>query len=137
MAYGFKYLFSRPSLLGLQLVFFFGNFFASIAFTLITPMILARTAGNAGLLGTVQSAGAIGGVIGSLILTVWGGPKKRIMGVLIGWVASGILGVGLFGITWLFPVWLVASFLGNAINPFINGSNQAIWQSKGCARSSR
>jgi DHA3 family macrolide efflux protein-like MFS transporter len=32
-AYGFKYIFARPSLLGLQLTFFFGNLFAGIAMT--------------------------------------------------------------------------------------------------------
>ncbi len=130
MAYGFQYLFSRSSLLGLQLVFFFGNFFSGIAFTLLAPMVLARTSGDASILGTVQSAGAIGGVIGSLILTAWGGPKKRILGVLIGWIGIGILGISLFGISAFIPLWLVASFLGNAINPFLNGSNQAIWQAK-------
>jgi len=130
LGYGFQYLFSRASLLSLQLVFFFGNFFASIAYALIAPMILARTSGNATTLGSIQSVGAIGGVIGSLILTAWGGPKKKILGVLFGWIGTGFLGVALFGATWFIPVWMAANFLGNAIPPVLNGSNQAIWQSK-------
>ncbi|HRJ75546.1 MAG TPA: MFS transporter, partial [Anaerolineales bacterium] len=36
-AYGFKYIFARPSLLGLQLIFFVGNLFAGISFTLVAP----------------------------------------------------------------------------------------------------
>jgi DHA3 family macrolide efflux protein-like MFS transporter len=130
LAYGFHYLFSRASLLGLQLVFFFGNFFSSIAFSLLTPMILSRTGGDATLLGSTQSAGAIGGLIGSLILTAWGGPKKKVVGVLGGWIASGILGLFLYGITGSYYVWLVASFLMMMIIPILNGSNQAIWQAK-------
>jgi len=130
LKYGFNYLFTRASLLGLQLVFFFGNFFASIAYALIAPMILARTSSNATILGSIQSVGAIGGVIGSLVLTAWGGPKRRILGVLLGWIGTGLLGVALFGATWFIPVWMAASFLGNAIPPVLNGSNQAIWQSK-------
>jgi len=69
-------------------------------------------------------------VIGSLILTAWGGPKKKILGVLLGWIGTGFLGVALFGATWFIPVWMAANFLGNAIPPILNGSNQAIWQSK-------
>ncbi len=130
LKYGFNYLFTRASLLGLQLVFFFGNFFASIAYALIAPMILARTSSNATILGSIQSLGAIGGVIGSLVLTAWGGPKRKILGVLLGWIGSGLLGVALFGATWFIPVWMAASFLGNAIPVFLNASNQAIWQSK-------
>lgn len=79
LAFGFKYLFSRASLLGLQLVFFFGNFFTSMAFTLMTPMVLARSGGNVTLLGTTRSIGAIGGLIGSLVLTTWGGQKGRFL----------------------------------------------------------
>lgn len=130
LAYGFKYLFSRASLLGLQLVFFFGNFFAAIAYSLIAPMVLARSAGDATILGTVQSAGAIGGLLGSIALTAWGGPKKKILGVLLGWVLTGILGISLFGATGFLPVWIIANFLGMLVNPVLNGSNQAIWQSK-------
>ncbi len=37
LAYGFRYLFNQRSLLYLQLVFFFGNLFSSLAFTLINP----------------------------------------------------------------------------------------------------
>ncbi|MFH1447143.1 MAG: MFS transporter [Chloroflexota bacterium] len=130
MAYGFRYLFERSSLLELQMVFFFGNFFSSIAFSLITPMVLARSDGNATILASTQTAGAIGGLLGSLVLTAWGGPKKRIHGVLIGWTLSGLLGLFLYGITGSLPVWLAASFLGMLVNPILNGSNQAIWQAK-------
>jgi DHA3 family macrolide efflux protein-like MFS transporter len=38
-AYGFKYIFARPSLLGLQLIFFMGNLFAGIGYTVLAPMI--------------------------------------------------------------------------------------------------
>jgi len=130
LAFGFKYLFSRASLLGLQLVFFFGNFFTSMAFTLMTPMVLARSGGNVTLLGTTRSIGAIGGLIGSLVLTTWGGPKKKVFGVFWGFFAFGIFGLFLFGFTGIPFVWFLASFLGQFINPILNGSNQAIWQSK-------
>ncbi len=128
--YGFVYIWQRPSLLGLQLIFFVGNFFATLAFTALAAMILYRTNQNAQLFAWVMSAGAVGGVLGGVLMSAWGGPKPRVHGVLGGWIFSGVLGMALFGIgqTWL--VWVVASFLGNLVMPVINGSNQAIWQSK-------
>ena len=128
--YGFRYIRERPSLLGVQLVFFAGNLLGSIGFTVLPAMILARTANNATTLGSVQSAGAVGDVIGGLLLTAWGGPKRRIHGVLIGHVLISLFGEVLMGFGRGLPVWLVASFLGAMTIPIINGSNQAIWQAK-------
>lgn len=130
LAYGFRYIIDQQSLLYLQLVFFMGNFFFSIAYTVLTPMILASTNGNSTVLGSVQSAGAIGGVVGGLVLTAWGGPKKRIHGVLTGWILSGLLGLCLMGIGRSLGFWLVAHFLLMSMTPLVNGSNQAIWQAK-------
>lgn len=128
--YGFRYIFKRPSLLGLQLVFLVGNFFATLAYTLIPPMVLARTDNNSILFGSVQTAGAIGGVVGGLAMSAWGGPKRKVHGVLGGWAASGLLGLFLLGLGRNLPLWVVGSFFGAFFVPLINSSNQAIWQSK-------
>jgi len=130
LIFGFRYLIDRRSLLLLQMVFFLGNFFFSIAWTLVTPMILATTRGNSAILGSVQSAGAVGGLVGGFILTAWGGPKKKIHGVLVGWILSGLLGLGIMGLGRALPYWLVANFFVMFVMPMINGSNQAIWQMK-------
>jgi DHA3 family macrolide efflux protein-like MFS transporter len=130
VTYGLRYILKRPSLLGLQTVFMVGNFFFSIAFAVIAPMILARTSNNELVYGSVQSAGAIGGVIGALIMSAWGGPKRRVHGVLLGWALSGLFGVTLLGLGRSPFIWGIAMFLGMLASPFINGSNQAIWQSK-------
>ncbi|MDI6868990.1 MAG: hypothetical protein QMD88_05365 [Coprothermobacterota bacterium] len=60
--YGFRYIFSKPSLLGLQLIFLFGNLFSSFSWTVAVPMILARTGSNATALAAAEAAGGIGGV---------------------------------------------------------------------------
>ncbi len=127
--YGFRFIVARPSLLYLQLVFMIGNFFSTIAFTLMAPLILARTANNEIALGTVQSMGAIGGVIGALIMSWWGGPKKLVYGVLGGWVLSGLFSLPL-GLSRTVVMWSVFAFLGAMVVPVLNGSNQAIWQRK-------
>jgi len=128
-AFGFRYIFSRPSLLGLQLVFFFGNLCMGIAFTAISPMVLLRTGNDSVGLGAVLSAGALGGVVGGVVMSLWGGFKKRVHGVLAGWIISSVFfslaGVG----DWL-PLWVAAMALTSLFGPLIDGSNQAIWQSK-------
>ena len=129
-AYGFRYILARPSLLGLQLVFLVCNFLGGLGFTVFAPMILARTNSNEIIFGAVQSAGAVGGVAGGLLMSAWGGPKRLVHGVLIGWFLAAVLGEIPLGIGRTFPVWLVASFFLAFFTPIINGSNQAIWQAK-------
>jgi DHA3 family macrolide efflux protein-like MFS transporter len=128
--FGFRYILQRPSLLGLQLVFFFINFSGSLCFPLIAPMILTKTGGNTVLLGSVQSAMGAGGLVGGLILSAWGGPKKKVNGVLAGMVLSSLLGMMVFGLGDGMYAWLFGSFMIVFFIPFVNGSNQAIWQSK-------
>jgi len=127
--YGFKYIFERPSLLGLQLVFFVGNLFAGIGFTVFAPMILARSGNDSLMFGTVQTAGAIAGVVGGVIMSAWGGFKRRVHGVLFGWVLTGI-GMSIIGLAGGLPVWLIGVALASIVGALVNGSNQAIWQSK-------
>ena len=130
VTYGFRYIFARPSLLGLQLVFFFGNFFSGIAFTLLAPMVLARTNNNEFSLGLVQTAGAVGGILGAVIMSAWGGFKRRSNGVLLGWIWFGVFEGVLIGLGRTVPVWMFALFASALAGPLTNGSNQAIWQSK-------
>lgn len=129
-AYGFQYILRRPSLLGLQLVFLFGNFVASLAFTTLAAMILYRTNQDAQIFGLVSSVGAAGGLVGGLIMSAWGGPKRRVHGVLSGWFVSGLVGMTLLGLGQIWPIWAASLFMGSVLVPIINGSNQAIWQSK-------
>jgi hypothetical protein len=93
-------------------------------------MILARTGSDAQILGFVQSFAAVGGLVGAVFLTLWGGPKKLAMGVLLGWVLNGIFGRFLMGLSQVYWVWMVSAFLLAFFMPTINGCNQAIWQKK-------
>jgi len=128
--YGFRYILERPSLLWLQMVFFFINLTTSFAYTLMPAMILARTGNRATVLGAVQSVGAVGGVVGALLLSTWGGPRRKVYGVLVGMMLSSIFGTALLGLGRAWPIWAVAAFIGSATIPVLNGSNQAIWQAK-------
>jgi DHA3 family macrolide efflux protein-like MFS transporter len=128
-AYGFTYIFKRSSLLGLQMIFFFGNLFSGIGFTVFTPMILLRTGDNSIILGSVNSAMAIGGVAGGIIMSAWGGLKKRTHGVLAGWIAAGIF-TAIFGFGTGLSFWVPFAIAQALVSPLINTSNQSIWQAK-------
>jgi hypothetical protein len=127
--YGFRYIWVRPSLLGLQMTFLVSNLLTGIGLVLINPMVLARTNNSELSLATVQTAFGIGGVVGGLMLSTWGGPKRRVHGVLLGFVWASLFQVWL-GIGQSVWVWSAASFLMMLSVPIINGSNQAIWQAK-------
>lgn len=128
--FGFKYIFTRPSLLGLQTVFLLGNMLSGIGGILVSPMVLAKTGQNATILGATESLGGLGGVLGGIILSLWGGPKKKTHGVFLGWALSSLFGLFLIGIGGNFFWWAAGMFMGAFISPVINASNQAIWQSK-------
>jgi MFS transporter, DHA3 family, macrolide efflux protein len=112
------------------LIFAAGNLMASWGAILIAPLILSKTNNNAATFGLVESAGAFGGIVGSSLITAWGGPRKKIVGVLAGWALAGFLGYFIIGMGKGFPAWLIGSFFGSFFGPVINSSNQAIWQSK-------
>jgi hypothetical protein len=128
--YGFHYILKRPGLLGLQLVFMAGNFLAGISYTLMAPMILSRTQNNALTLGAVNSIGAIGGLLGGLLMSAWGGARRKVHGVLSGWAIGGLFGSVFMGLGRNLPTWAASEFASTVTGPIVNASNQAIWQSK-------
>jgi hypothetical protein len=72
----------------------------------------------------------VGGILGSLLITAWGGPKKKVMGVLFGWAFSGLFSLSLMGLGREGILWAVGAFFGSFFGPVINSANQAIWMSK-------
>lgn len=128
--FGFRYILSRASLLGLQLLFFIMNLTGAAAGTIGPAMVLARTGNNAAMMGIVQAASGVGGVVGGVIMSTWGGPQRRIHGLLLGFMGSGLLGLCVLGAGQTLPVWVTGSFLVMFFVPFLNGANQSIWQAK-------
>ena len=93
-------------------------------------MILANTGSSEKALAYVNSAGAVGGVVGGLVMSAWGGPKRRVHGVLMGWFSSGLLAWFFLDLVVVSPFGRLLHFLAYLLSPIINGSNQAIWQAK-------
>jgi MFS family permease len=126
-AFGWTYIRTRAGLLGLLLVFAASNFVSGMIFPLITPMILDLT--SADMLGYLFSIVGVGMLVGTLVMSAWGGPKRRIHGVLGFLMISGFF-ISILGISPLIPVIAIGGFGIMFTMPIINGSSQAIWQSK-------
>ena len=66
-------------------LFFATNLMATLGFTVVAPMVLARTGNDSLILGTVHSAGAVGGVLGGTLVARVGILKAMLIcGVLQG-----------------------------------------------------
>jgi len=130
--YGIKYIFQRPGLLGLQLIFFTGNLFSGIALSTaaLYPMILLRTGNNTGVLGLVQSGGALAAVVAGIFLTTWGGIKRPSRAIILGWIISNLLGITLLGVGQTLVVWLVAIILNSIFDPIVNVALDTLLQAK-------
>lgn len=127
VAYGWSYIRSRPGLLALLMFFAGVNLSFSSFAVLFVPMVLSFA--SPAVLGTLESAGGVGMLLGGLVLSVWGGPTKRVYGVLGFGAFSGVAAIflGLKPDVFLIAAASLATFF--AI-PIVNGCSQAIWQVK-------
>ncbi|MEL7227516.1 MAG: MFS transporter, partial [Cyanobacteria bacterium J06576_12] len=102
---------------------------SDIGKALYNPMILARSGGDAQVLGLVTTAAGVGGVLGALLVGISGGLNPRIHGMLLGFIATGLFKVALaLGQTPL--VWMLMHFAATLAIPLFYSSSNAIWYAK-------
>ncbi|MEL6408003.1 MAG: MFS transporter [Chloroflexota bacterium] len=128
--FGFKYIIERKSLLAVQMVFFFGNLIFGAVIVLIPAMILARTGNDEILLATVNALMGIGGVVGGILMSTWGGFPRKVYGVLIAFLIAAVPGAVVLGMGQSLLLWGIGGFCFSFSLPMMNASNQAIWQAK-------
>lgn len=110
-----NYLISYPGLLGLLLYFAASNFIIGIVSILMIPMLL--TIVSSATTGLIISIGGIGTLIGSVIMGIWGGPKKLTHGIIAFGILLGVcillaglrpevilIALGIFGGLFCFPL---------------------------------
>jgi hypothetical protein len=132
---GALYIWHRPSFLWLLGTFSVANF-AGGALVLqplivkfqLAPDWMARGFTMESALALLATVGSVGGVVGGLAFTAWGGLKRRrVYGVLVALVFSG-LALIVFGLShWLFLAAAAAFFMEGLI-PMMNSHSQTIWQ---------
>jgi MFS family permease len=130
--YGIRYIVERPGLLGIELIFLFGNLFSGIALSVaaLYPMILLRTGNNTEALGLVQSAGAFAVVVTGIYLSTWGGIKRPVRAILLGWILSSLFGLTLLGMGQVITIWLIAIVIDSICSPIVNVAIETFLQTK-------
>lgn len=127
---GFRYVFTWKGLVGIITVATLVNLLLTPSSSLIPILVTNVFSGKAIQLAWMQSAWGIGTIVGGLILSAWGGFKRRIVTALAGLIALGVgtvlLGLAPRGI-FFFAVGL--SFFMGFTSPFINGPLLAVVQS--------
>lgn len=125
--YGWTYIKERHGLLALLWYFASVNLVFGFVGVLAIPLILGFA--DEVTVGTIFSAAGVGMVIGSVVMSVWGGPKRRVYGVLGADIVLGLALIG-FGLSASVPVVVVGAIIGFSVLPIANGSSQALWQAK-------
>jgi MFS transporter, DHA3 family, macrolide efflux protein len=128
--YGFRYIARSPGLLGLQLVFFVRNFTGTFGWMVFAPLILAHTANNTAILGSMEFWLGIGGIVGGLAISAWGGPKRKIHGVLGAMALKDLLGTLVIGLSRNYIFWAIGAFFSAFFHPIFGASGQAIWMNR-------
>jgi MFS family permease len=125
--YGWTYIRERSGLINLLIVFASLNFLMSLTFPLLTPMLLDMTSPD--VVGYVDSIGGLGMLVGTLVMSAWGGPKRRVYGIFAAEMLAG-LSTLLLGLRPSIPLIASAGFGMMLGMPLSNGCSQAIWQTK-------
>ncbi|OZV77375.1 MFS transporter [Micromonospora echinospora] len=124
---GWQYIVARRGLLALVLFFCAVNFSAGFIDLLISPLVLSFAPPDT--LGMVLSFGGVGMIISSVVVSVWGGPKHRVRGIL---GFSLVLGVAVvIGASRPDAVLVaVAAFAFMGSLGVVITTSQGIWQTK-------
>jgi MFS family permease len=125
--YGWTYLRARAGLLSLLVYFAVANFVLAMVGPLALPMLLNLTTAN--IVGYSSSIMGLGMLIGTVVMSAWGGPKRRINGILVFGAAIGGFLI-LAGLRPSVVLVTVAAFGMMICVPIASGCSQALWQSK-------
>jgi MFS transporter, DHA3 family, macrolide efflux protein len=127
--FSWQYIRSRASLFKLW-IFIILTYFTIGMFD-ISFWLLVLKFGSATKFGIVVSSAGCGMLLGSTVMSTWGGPTRRIFGILNLTILQGfvIIILGL-GIKLSLAIASIGVFVYQFADPIIMGSNRAIWQSK-------
>jgi MFS family permease len=122
-----RYLRTKPGLIYLMVYVAMANFALAFFNVYIFPVLLG--VGDERLLGVVAGLGSLGMMAGAALMSVWGGPQRRMPLVYFGGVVmtAGMVAFGLSRSALALGVSLVVLFFALAVG---NSSTQPIWQAK-------
>jgi len=125
-----NYIRSMPGLVIIIFMALFLNFLL-VPTTSLMPLLVTKHFGKGAIeLGLIESVSGVGIIAGGLLLSIWGGFKKKIITSMIGIIGLG-LGVTLIGIAPanLFILAILGSITLGFMSPIANGPLGALLQS--------
>ena len=124
---GMAYLRERGALLGLLTMTALLNFFLSFVNLLWIPVFLGFA--NEAQVGLIMTLAGVAMVIGSFVMSAWGGPE-RLLRTMIGIMIVGGFSLSLTGARASFWFTVVAMSAFMFFTPLVNGISQTLWQRK-------
>ncbi|NJN80701.1 MAG: MFS transporter [Anaerolineales bacterium] len=125
--FGWNYLRERTGLFGLLLYYAMINFLLNWAAVLLVPMVLSRFTPN--VLGVIQTVMGLGMLAGSIVMSAWGGAKRRIPATIL-FIILALIGYIVVGIT-PNPYFIGAGiFILMFFIPLASGNSQVVFQTK-------
>ena len=126
---GWKYAFGWPGLVMIGLMAILINMLLTPAASLNPLLVSKHFNGQAVQLAWMESAWGIGMILGGLLLSIWGGFRRRIYTSLVGLLFLGFssMVLGFTPAGW-FPLAVLCMFFLGAANPIVNGPLFAVLQ---------
>ena len=128
---GFRYVVSWPGVFSLLLMAAMVNFLLSPGTAFMPLLVTQHFNGGAVQLAWMQSAWGVGVVAGGLLLSAWGGFRRKIITSMLSLMGIGV-GVLLTGAAPAWGYWIAWSgmLISGIMNPLTNGPLFALLQSK-------
>ena len=126
---GLRYVWGWPGLFAVMVMATVINFVVNPAFSLMPLLVTDHFEGGALQLGWLESSWGIGLVLGGLLLSAWGGFRRRVYTSLAGLAVEG-LGIMLIGLAPANAFWLAIAgmFAAGSMNALVNGPFFALLQ---------
>jgi hypothetical protein len=127
MRFGWDYIVARKGLVSLLMFFLSINLISGVMQPLFVPLILDNW--DAGVLGFLSTIMGLGMLAGTLIMSAWGGSKRKIYTLLGANLVSSLF-LAAIGLRTSIPLLAVCGFGFMLTAPLVNAASQAIWQAK-------
>jgi DHA3 family macrolide efflux protein-like MFS transporter len=127
---GFRYLWSWKGLLGIVLAAALLNFVLTPTFSL-GPLLIKDHFGKTAIsVGVYESVAGVGIILGGLLLSIWGGTKRKIVTTMGGifFLGIGVLATGFVPAGYFYLAVAAAALMGLSL-PIANGTLGGIMQS--------
>jgi DHA3 family macrolide efflux protein-like MFS transporter len=126
---GFRYIWNWKGMFLVLMLATTINMMINPAMSLLPMLVLRKFAGGALQLGWLNSAWGVGIIVGGLVLSAWGGLKRKVVTALLGLIGQGI-GFLVVGLTPASALWLgiVGLAFAGIMNVVCNGPFLALFQ---------